>query len=248
MKKSTIVSLVLFTTFLSQGLFAYDWGSDEFSKTVQLALANDSLDQLNIDAGAGDLKITGKAGQSEITVIAKVFGEKLSDDDYVLSLEKAGDKALLIAQFNDNTYNNERIDLEISMPSSLALLVDDSSGDISIESVSNGLTLNDRSGDIELSNIAGLVRIEDRSGDVVGKDLRGDVIINDRSGEIYLKDVVGDVNIDDSSGDIRATNISGVVTVEDGSGDININGAADFRLINAGSGDVSLQNIKKDLK
>jgi DUF4097 and DUF4098 domain-containing protein YvlB len=248
MKKSTIVSLVLFTTFFSQGLFAYDWGSDEFSKTVQLALDNDSLDQLNIDAGAGDLKITGKPSQSEITVIAKVFGEKLSDDDYVLSLEKAADKALLIAQFNDNTYNNERIDLEISMPSYLALLVDDRSGDISIESVSNGLTLNDRSGDIELSHIAGLVRIEDRSGDVVGKDLRGDVIINDRSGEIYLKDVVGDVNIDDSSGDIHATNISGVVTVEDGSGDININGAADFRLINAGSGDVSLQNIKKNLK
>ena len=248
MKKSIIVCLVLSITFLSQVLFADGWGSAKLSKNVQLALANDAIFQLNIDAGAGDLQITGIADQSEISVAAKVFGEKLSDDDYVLTLLKKGDKALLIAKFNDNTYNNERIDLEISMPSSLALLVNDRSGDISIESVSNGLTLNDRSGDINLNNIAGLVRIEDRSGDLVGKDLRGEVIINDRSGEIYLKDVVGDVNIDDSSGDIRAINISGVVTVADSSGDININGAADFRLKNDGSGDVSLRNIKRDLK
>ena len=71
----------------------------------------------------------------------------------------------MIIQFNNNTYNNERIDLEITMPPSLALLVDD------------------RSADIELSNIAGLVRIEDRSGDVEGKNLRDNVFINDRSGE-----------------------------------------------------------------
>jgi hypothetical protein len=248
MKKSIIVCLALCITFLSKGLFADGWGTANLSKNVQLALAADSIVQLSIDAGAGDLEITGVAGQSEIIVVAKVLGEKLNDDDYVLTLKKEGDKALLIAQFNNNTYNSERIDLEVSMPSSLALVVDDKSGDISIESVSNGLTLNDRSGDIELSNIAGLMRIEDRSGDVTGEDLRGDVIINDRSGEIRLKNVVGDVNIDDSSGDIRATNISGVVTVEDSSGDINVNGADDFKLISDGSGDVSLRNIKMDLK
>jgi len=248
MKKSIIICLVLSITFLSKGLFADGWGTANLSKKVQLALATDSIVQLSIDAGAGDLKITGVAGQSEITVVAKVLGDNLSDDDYVLSLEKKGDKAVLTAQFNDNTYNNESIDLTVSMPSSLALVVDDKSGDISIESVSNGLTLNDRSGDINLSKIAGLMRIEDRSGDVTGDDLRGDVIINDRSGEIRLKNVVGDVNIDDSSGDIRATNISGVVTVEDSSGDININGAADFKLKNDGSGDVSLRNINSNLK
>ena len=248
MKKSIIVCLVLSITFLSQGLFANGWSTAKLSKNLQLALADDSIVQLNIDAGAGDLEITGIEGLSKISVAAKVFGEKLSDDDYVLTLEKENGKAVLIAQFNDNTYNSEKIDLEVTMPSSLALLVDDRSGDISIESVSNGLTLNDRSGDIDLRNIAGLVKIEDRSGDVAGEDLRGDVIINDRSGDIHLKDVVGDVNIDDSSGDIRATNISGIVTVEDSSGDININGAADFKLKNDGSGDVYLRNIKSNLK
>lgn len=248
MKKLIIVCLVLSITFLSQGLFANGWSSANFSKNLQLAVVGDSIVQLNIDAGAGDLEITGTAVHSEISVIAKVFGKELNDDDYVLSFEKEGDKAVLIAQFKDNTYSSAKIDLEVTMPSSLALLVDDKSGDISIESVSNGLTLNDRSGDIKLSNIAGLVKIVDRSGDIVGEGLRGDVSINDRSGEIYLRDVVGDINIDDSSGDIRATNVSGVVTVEDSSGDINIDGAADFILKDDSSGDVSLRNIKNNRK
>lgn len=248
MKNLMVVCLIVSAAFLSQGLFADGWSNAKLNKDVKLALSDSEIVQLKVDVGAGDLVITGKEGQSEIAVIAKVYGDELNDEDYVLSLEKEGDKAVLIAQFIDHTYNNERIDLEITMPPSLALLVNDRSGDISIESVSNGLTLNDRSGDIELHNIAGLMRIEDRSGDVLGKDLRGNVIINDRSGEIQLRDVVGDVNIDDSSGDIRAKNISGLVTVEDSSGDININGAADFKLINDGSGDVSLRNIKRDMK
>jgi hypothetical protein len=248
MKKSIVVCLIASTAFLSQGLFADGWGSAKLNKKVDLTLADDEVIQLNVDVGAGDLSIIGKKGQTEIVVIAKVYGEELNDDDYTLSLEKEDDKAVLIAQFNDRTYNNERIDVEVIMPASLALLVDDRSGDILIESVSNGLSLNDRSGDIELKDIAGLVRIEDRSGDVVGKNLRGDVIINDRSGEIQIKDVIGDLTIDDSSGDIRAKNIFGVVTVEDSSGDIDINGASDFKLKNDGSGDVRLQNINKILK
>jgi hypothetical protein len=68
---------------------------------VALALADDAIIQLNIDVG--DLTITGKQGQSDIAVIAKVYGEELNEDDYVLSLQKDGDKAVLIAQFNDNT-------------------------------------------------------------------------------------------------------------------------------------------------
>jgi hypothetical protein len=248
MKKLIMIGLLISTVFLSQGLLAISWGSVGLNKAVQLDLTIVEIVQLNVNAGTGDLLITGKAGQSQISVIAKVFAKELTNDDYTLSLKKEGDQAILIARFNDNNYNNQRIDLEITMPASLALLVDDRTGDISINSVSNGLTLNDRSGDIELKNIVGLVQIEDRSGDLVGEDLRGDVTINDRSGEIRLRDVNGDVHIDDTSGDIRATNITGIVTVDDSSGDINVNGAVDFKLKSDGSGDVSLRNITRDLK
>jgi hypothetical protein len=66
MKKSTIVCLVLLVTLFSQGIFANVWDSDKLIKTLHLVLADDSIVQLPIDAGAGDSKITGRIGQSEI--------------------------------------------------------------------------------------------------------------------------------------------------------------------------------------
>ncbi|MFT6267265.1 MAG: hypothetical protein ACJAVV_000055 [Alphaproteobacteria bacterium] len=45
---------------------------------MQLALAYDGIVALSIDVDAGDLRIRGKEGQSDITVVAKVFGEELS--------------------------------------------------------------------------------------------------------------------------------------------------------------------------
>ena len=57
--------------------FADGWGRTNLCKNLELALADEFIVQLKIDAGAGDL---GIAGQSEINVIVKVFGEKLSDD------------------------------------------------------------------------------------------------------------------------------------------------------------------------
>ena len=60
--------------------FADGWGRTNLCKNLELALADESIVQLKIDAGAGDLGISGISGQSEINVIVKVFGEKLSDD------------------------------------------------------------------------------------------------------------------------------------------------------------------------
>ena len=88
MKKLIIVCLTVSTAFLSQGLFAEGWGNTKLNKKSAVSFSRWWNVQLNINVGAGDLTITGKEGQSEITVIAKVFGEKLNDDDYVLSLEK----------------------------------------------------------------------------------------------------------------------------------------------------------------
>jgi hypothetical protein len=248
MKKYLILCFVLASTVLSQGILANGWGGSKLHKEVDLELSTANISKFSVDAAAGDLDIICQQGLSQITVVAKVYGEELDDTEYQLTLERDGDQAVLIARFTDNSYNNERIDLEILMPNSLTLTVDDRSGDVLIEGAHNGLILNDRSGDIELSDIAGEISIVDRSGDLVAKDLRGDVTVYDRSGDILLKEVDGNIDIEDSSGDIRAKNVTGVVTVEDSSGDININNAGDFILENDGSGEVYLKNIKANMK
>ena len=248
MKKLIMVSCIVFVGLLSNELLADGWGNATLHKEARLTIADKTITGFVVDVGAGDLRIKGYQEQSDIVVIANVFGDELNAEDYVLSLEKVDNKAMLMAHFKGNTHNNERIDLEISMPYSLSLSVDDRSGDILIESIGNGLTLKDRSGDIEMNSITGPIKIEDRSGDVIGEDLNGNVVIFDRSGDIQLKDITGDLDIDDSSGDIRVKSVSGIVTVEDSSGDINVKDAGDFVLKNDGSGEVYLKNIRKNLK
>lgn len=246
MQKRLIAPLVFSMAVVSPLLLADGWWSTSLHKKVDLTLSEKAVSSFYIDAGAGDLEVIGQEDLSDIIVEAHIYGEEVNAEDYQLSLEKKGDKGVLIAMFMGNTYNNERIDVKVRMPKNLALLVDDRSGDVVIESIDAGLTLRDRSGDIHLANIAGGLIVDDRSGDIVAEAVAGDSKITDRSGDIELEEVDGDLDIEDSSGDIRGKNISGVVTVEDSSGDININGAADFKIKRDGSGDVTLKNIQTD--
>jgi hypothetical protein len=84
-------------------------------------------------------------------------------------------------------WNDEAmLDLVIETPATLALDVDDTSGDMTIESV------------------AAKVRIENTSGDIHVRDAGGDVWIRDTSGGIDVRGVKGSVDIDeDSSGEIE---------------------------------------------
>lgn len=48
MKKLIVVCTIISTAFLSQGLFANDWGSAKLNKKVELAL---------VDDGSGDVSL-----------------------------------------------------------------------------------------------------------------------------------------------------------------------------------------------
>jgi hypothetical protein len=127
MKKSIIVCLFVSIAFLSQGLVADDWGRASLNKYVQLDLAIDEIAQVNIDVGAGDLVIKGKKGQSEIEVIAKVYGDELNDDDSSGDIHAKNISGLVT--------------------------VEDSSGDIIINGAADFVLKNDGSGDVRLINI-----------------------------------------------------------------------------------------------
>lgn len=248
MKNLLVGVMVLSGLLASQVLYADNWASAKLDKTENLQLSASNISEFNIVNGAGDIEVLGKAGQLDITVVAAIYMDNIAEGEYQLTLTQKGNKAILMAEFAGYTSNNARIDLKVLMPQSLALNVEDRSGDILIESVSAGVAIEDRSGSIELSNIAGGLHIEDRSGDIKAKNLQGQVIIEDRSGDIQLKSIQGNVTVKDTSGDIQVKDASGRVVIDDSSGDINVNGADDFKLINDGSGDVTLKNIRDNLK
>jgi hypothetical protein len=230
-----------------------------------LTLSAAGCQSLRLECGAGSLKVQGEGKLEQIEVSAVLIVNGIGESElpgfkkeYVtLTLEKSGDRAVLIAAIQSGHWletlfgngHDARIDLEVRLPRGLAVDIDDGSGDLAIRGCDNGLRLEDGSGDAQLADIKGRVKIEDGSGDLHLIDLAGDVEIEDGSGDIELKTTGGNVVISDGSGGIAVSQVGGSVTIEDGSGDIVIDGVEkDVTIEEAGSGGVEIRNVKGQVR
>jgi DUF4097 and DUF4098 domain-containing protein YvlB len=226
-----------------------------------LNLSAKGIEKLDIDCGAGFLKVNGKQGLKEIKVEAEILLEGKSEKSakeflqkYLkLSLEKRGGRAVLTSGFRSYrsllSFSNKLVNLTVSVPADMDLDVDDGSGYIRIENIAGNLTINDGSGSIEIVNAKGNVDVDDGSGEIVLEKITGDVSVGDGSGDVEVEGVSGDVSVNDGSGSIFIRNIGGNVTVRDGSGSITIDGVEkDVYIPSDGSGSIRLNNVKGKVK
>jgi DUF4097 and DUF4098 domain-containing protein YvlB len=203
-----------------------------------LSLAAQGVSKLEINCGAGFLKVEGADGVSTIEVKAEIYargiaGEDLKsfiEDHVKLSLDKRDGRAVLVSKVEDRSFfrsHEARIDLTVTVPQKMDLNVDDGSGSI------------------EVGKLAGNVYIEDGSGGMRVESIEGDLEIDDGSGEIEVRGVTGSVVIDDGSGSITVTDVGGSVTIDDGSGSIDVDGVGkDLILKETGSGSLNFRNVK----
>jgi hypothetical protein len=256
-----VVALVsaLVATVASGGAQASEWGSDcKFEKTIELTLNLSGSEELSIAAKAGDLKITGHADRSEAHILGKVCASNAEWLDETRVVTEGGSKANIAVEtpaMEDGwTFLSSRylyVDLEIEVPTTVALDIQDSSGDVTVRGT-GPVKLRDSSGDIALEDVNGGVELKDSSGDIDLRHVVGDVTVRqDSSGDIYGKDIRGSVLIEqDSSGDVRFEDVQGDYVVErDSSGDIvakTVSGA--FRVQNDGSGDVSYTDVSGEVE
>ncbi|GIU15045.1 MULTISPECIES: hypothetical protein [unclassified Shewanella] len=244
MKSNSILLASLITISLSGCIINVNGAStgplNHQKKQLQMD-AND-IDTLVAETGAGDLKILGVEGLSQIMVTADIY--TYGDIESNLSLKQSGSKATLVAEF-DSSINFQRspyIDLTIQVPSSMVLDIDDGSGDIEIKGLSANITLDDGSGDVWIKGGNDL-NIQDGSGSVEISNTTGKLNLEDGSGSISLSSIGGDTHIDDGSGDLSVENVNGHVVIDDGSGDINVDNTLGLSIIESGSGDLSVDNI-----
>lgn len=251
--KFKIIIFVLF--FLcATSLFAYE-------DIREMSLSAQGIEKLEIDCGAGYLKVFGKKGLSEIKVEAEIVldgrSEKSAEEflrKYLdLSLEKKGRRAVLTSGFESYgslfSFGSKVINLTVSMPQDMDLDVDDGSGSTIIEDIAGDVNVDDGSGDTEITNITGNLVVDDGSGDLEIMNIKGSLEVDDGSGTIDVNDVSGDVSVDDGSGSISIRNIGGSVIVRDGSGSITIDGVEkDVRIPSDGSGSVRVNNVKGTVK
>jgi hypothetical protein len=226
-----------------------------------LSLSKNGLSELEIDCGAGYLKVKGATNLDAIEVEAEIVIRNISRqraeeylDKYLkLSLKKMGRKAVLISHFDSSRsiFNRwqKAINLTVRVPSELVLEVEDGSGYTSIQDIDADVKIDDGSGDIFIENIAGNLYIDDGSGETEVENVTGDLTIDDGSGEIDIREVGGEVSIIDGSGSLTVRDVGGDVIVDDGSGSIYINGVKkDVIIRSAGSGGVTIRNVDGRIK
>jgi hypothetical protein len=203
-----------------------------FEKVQDLSLSTEGIQKFKIDSGSGFLKVTGNSSLRDIEVKAEIIVKGKSDKDaaeyirknVVLTLERNGDKAVLVSKFKNKIfYGSRSINVTVNVPKNIHIDVDDGSGAISIQDISGDIYVDDGSGEIEIENIQGSVKIDDGSGTVSISDVEGDVSIDDGSGTIDVSVVGGTVVVDDGSGSIKIESVGGDVHIkDDGSGSLSI--------------------------
>jgi len=190
-----------------------------------------------VDSGSGTLIIQG-SHVNNILVKATIRSDKYSElidlqqafeNKMTLSLEPTGSNVTLKAMNKAKLFNfkspNIHIDLEMTVPHEINILVDDGSGNITISDISGEVKVDDGSGSLLMNNIVGNVFIDDGSGSQVLVNIDGDIEIDDGSGSVEIKGVTGNVKIDDGSGSIKIEDLAGKFKLVDGgSGSIYVNG------------------------
>jgi DUF4097 and DUF4098 domain-containing protein YvlB len=255
MKRNWILAVALAAPLAAGTLQA---SNCEFQKTIDLTLDLAGSEQLTIAAVAGDLEVTGRADLDEARIHGKVCAseEQWLEDTGIVT--EGGREASIAVETpeveNGWSFFNTRylyVDLEIDVPTAVALDIRDSSGDLTVRGT-GPVNIRDSSGDIELEDVDGSAVLKDSSGDIKLRHIAGDVTVRqDSSGDIYGRDIQGSVLVEhDSSGDIRFEEVLGDYVVErDSSGDIvaeTVGGA--FRVLNDGSGDVSYTAVSGEVE
>ncbi len=204
----------------------------DYEEVRNLEVDAGGISEFVIDAGAGSMTINGDAGAKLIEVTATIQvntgdeekARKAIAKRLTLTLDQNGDRATLKSFFENGMWGGTdgSVKLEITMPTGIALRIDDGSGSILIEDVEADVAIDDGSGSIRIYNV-GAVDIDDGSGSIDIRNANGDVVIVDGSGSIKVEAVNGSVTIDDGSGSINVDDVENdLIIVEDGSGGVSV--------------------------
>ncbi len=220
--------------------------SAERSATADAA----GITRVVIGAGAGDLRVRGAPAASRIQAGGRACA---SSDDLLAKIQidsrREGDTLYLktlMPDLQDGFLRNvyATLDLSVQVPDSVAVELEDSSGDLELSRVKSAIVA-DGSGDMEVRDIAGDLDVSDSSGDIEIERVAGNLRVKDSSGDMELEEIRGQVEIPvDSSGDIRIVQAGSVHIRQDTSGNIvirRVNG--DVRIDTDSSGDIDVAEV-----
>jgi hypothetical protein len=269
---SKALQLLLVGVLWLAGCYVTNADECKFTAERSAALAAAGAKRIDITARAGDLRISGQKGATQVEARGKACA---SDQDLLnaiqIQLRLDGDVLRVIVVMPDISADDAprnasaSLDLVVDVPDNLPVTLLDSSGEAEITGVAS-LNVTDSSGDLRVTRIAGDLDVRDSSGEVWIDEVGNNVTLRDSSGDVRVRNVNGDVRVEadgsgnlelirvgrsvtvdqDGSGDIRIGDVKGNARIEsDGSGDIDVSGiGGSFTLGGKGSGDVHVAEVK----
>ncbi len=205
-----------------------------------------------IEARAGTLRIEGRAGIAEIQARGTARASSRALLERIrLTAERRGDVAYVVVEMPENygdwdSDEHVSLDLVVEVPKTLAIDVEDRSGDLEIRGV-GPLDLVDHSGEATVEDVGGRLRVRDGSGELRIRDVRGDVTLEDGSGGVRLHTIRGSVTVDrDGSGEFEAENVTGSVRIASkGSGSVDVaHVGGDFVVDRKGTGSIEHRDVR----
>jgi len=233
MSKFTVITgFAALAALQSVNAQADEWNC-KFSADRTANVPTAGVTRLVLGAGAGDLKVRGEAGRTS----AQADGRACAPTEKILAeikLEsrREGDTVYLKTVFPPDDHGRSgSLDLTVALPDSIAVSLEDSSGDIDLRSVRTA-TVADSSGEQTIRDIAADLEITDSSGDIVIDNVGGNLTLKDSSGDVHVEEIKGDVTVTvDSSGDLDIRRVGGGV-----------------HIVNDSSGDIVVSDVQKNVK
>lgn len=246
---------ILFFSVLALCVVAAHANECKYSAERKLAIDPQGLQALAFDMSSSDLHVRGVAGLTQIEVTGKAcasaqdrlagltVAQKREGDVVTLTPHQAGEQSFSIF---GSSY--AYIDLDVRVPTTLAVRVQTHSGDTTIDAVA-ALDFDSHSGDLVLNHVTGDVALSVHSGDVKARDIGPLQVRRAGSGDVQASNIHGAVRVGHvGSGDMQFDDVAQGVSVQSiGSGNVNVHHAGGNVTIDAiGSGDVDVSEIDGD--
>lgn len=197
-----------------------------------------------IEVESGWLNVTYKGGSgSEVNVEAYL---ESNDSDQDIVFVTLGDVLKISHARKQNNYNwntKNKGYINITGPEGIALDFKGSSGNMTVENVSNERTsLRVSSGNVKAYKVNGNLSIKATSGNLTADGVSGNVEGGVTSGNGNFFNIKGDLNYESTSGSLEADGVDGEVNVRLTSGNAKINNAGQLGNMQFTSGNVRATN------
>lgn len=211
----TLVVAALAATAATASAQGRGFSSRDYRSRVDTTIAFDKNGIVNVNAGSGDVIITG-SNSNTLRVRAT------SDDDDIRFEAGRNSVELTTARRGSDSR------FEVTVPFGARVIAKSQTGDITIRGTHGEVSVTAQSGDIVIDDVSGRLEVRSWSGEVTASNIIGNVDVSTQSGDLELSDVRGDIEVTNTSGDITLRGITAkLVRAKTTSGDVIYDGTID---------------------